>query len=143
MIKKLFIAALIIVSAGCSDKLSVNTFNGTYAGEFYYVEPGKPLENTVSAPASVTFAAETFTSQGSSDRIPAGGSGKFEILKNKLADFHDENIWTANFDWGLILNGKYNYEIKGDSLILTRYREPCPTCDMPSSLYQYRLKRSN
>jgi len=142
MIKKLIIVALISLSAGCSDKLSVNTFNGTYAGEFFYVEPEKRLENKVSAPAAVTFSGENFSSVGNENRLPAGGSGRFDVLKNNLVNFNDENIWTANFDWGLILSGKYNYELKGDSLILTRYREPCPTCDVVSGLYQYRLKRT-
>ena len=143
MIRKLIIGALLIISAGCSDKLSLNALNGTYTGEFYYVEPGKSLEDKVAAPASLTFSGENYTSQGGPERIPAGGSGRFDILKNKLVNFKDQNIWTANFDWGLILNGKYNYELKGDSLILTRYSEPCPNCSMLTSLYQYRLKRTN
>lgn len=143
MIKKLLIAAIVFVSAGCSDKLAVNTLNGTYTGQFYYLEPGKPLAEKVSAPASVSFSGANFSSQGNSNRVPAGGSGKFDILKDKQVNFNDENMWTANFDWGLILTGKYNYEHKGDSLILTRYTEPCPNCDMVGSLYQYRLKRSN
>lgn len=94
-------------------------------------------------PASVSFSDRTFSSQGNHDRIPAGGSGSFEILKDDLLDFKDKNVWMANFDWGLILNGKYKYRFKGDSLILNRYLEACPACLMAPSTYQYKLKRIN
>lgn len=143
MFKKLFLIGVILAFAGCTDKSTLKAFNGTFTGQFYYVPPGKTLEDKVSAPASVSFSADNYSSQGNSDRIPAGGSGTFDVQQNNLIDFKDKNRWTANFDWGLILTGKYSYEFKGDSLILTRYIEPCPSCYTAFTLYQYRLKRTN
>lgn len=144
MYKKILIAAFILALSGCSDKLTLSALNGTYTGKFYYIPPGENLNNEVSAPASVSFSDNNYSSKGGSGYIPAGGSGTFEIQKEEeILDFKDQNIWTANFDWGLILNGKYKYQVKGDSLILTRFTEPCPSCSMMPDLYQYRLKRSN
>lgn len=130
-----------ILSSGCSDKLDLNLLNGRYSGTFHYISPANL--SRISAPAEVRLSDGRFSSAGNDHNIPAGGSGTFVIKDKKLMEFKDENIWTANFDWGLILNGTYSYEIKADSLILTRYKEPCPTCDITPSLYQYRLKRSN
>ena len=140
MFKKAAIAALFFALAGCSDKLNLSTLNGTYTGKFYY---SPPADTTLTvAEASVSFSDNTYSSQGNTNYIPAGGAGTLEILEDNLINFKDKNIWTANFDWGLILNGKYKYELKSDSLILTRYREPCDSCKFALSLYQYRLKRS-
>jgi hypothetical protein len=120
--------------ASCSEKDHIRLLNGKYEGTFHH---------SVIAPVAVELAhGNTYSSSGNPDRIPAGGSGTFSILENKMIEFKDKNMWTADFDWNLILTGRFNYEIKGDSLILIRYFEPCAVCSKsyyPS--YQYRLKR--
>lgn len=141
MLRTILAAALILVLSGCSDKLSLEALSGTYTGKFHYITP--ELSEKVTADAKVIFTERSYSSQGNTNKIPAGGSGDFELQEGKILDFKDENIWTANFDWGLILNGRYNYDIKGDSLILTRHIEPCPNCSMQAGSYQYRLKRTN
>jgi hypothetical protein len=144
MLKKLVVVALILAFAGCKKKPPESAFNGTFKGQFHYVPPGKTLADKVSVPSTVSFSGGNYNSHFNSDRVPAGGSGTFKVQKNNLIDFNDENVWTANFDWGLILDGKYSYEFKGDSLIMTRL-EQCPLCMSPTvfQLYQYRLKRTN
>lgn len=141
MFKKLLAATLILALSGCSDKLSLDALSGTYTGKFHYLTPENSAK--VTADAKITFSDHTYSSLRNTNYIPAGGSGVFEIQPEEILNFKDENIWTANFDWGLILNGKYKYDLKGDSLILTRYTEPCPNCSMQAGLYQYRLKRTN
>lgn len=140
MIKKILFAAIALTVSGCTDKLTVSALNGTFAGKFYYMPPSETT--IVSADAEVSFSDSRYSSKGNTGYVPAGGSGTFEIQENHILDFKDQNIWTANFDWGLILNGKYSYEINGDSLILNRFMEPCIDCSMAPSTYQYRLKRS-
>jgi len=139
MLKKLLVAAVILALSGCSDKLSLDALSGTYTGKFHYVSPDLSKET---ADAKIVFTQQNYSSQGNSNKIPAGGSGAFEIEEGNILNFKDENIWTANFDWLLILNGKFKYDLKGDSLILTRYSEPCPSCSMQAGSYQYRLKRT-
>jgi hypothetical protein len=141
MIRKILVPALLLLLSGCGDKLTYSALNGDYTGKFNYLHPESMKITT--GEATISFSDHRFSTRRNSNNIPAGGSGTFDILKDKMIEFKDENIWTANFDWGLILNGKYSYELKGDSLILSRYREPCPNCSMVPSLYQYRLKRSN
>ena len=140
MTKIIFFAAILLSLSACSDKLSVDTLEGTFTGKFYYLPPSE--SRMVSADAEVSFSDSRYSSKGNTGYVPAGGSGTFAIQNDQIVDFKDENIWTANFDWGLILNGKYKYEVKGDSLILNRYNEPCINCSTAPGTYQYRLKRS-
>lgn len=138
--KKIILAAIVLTVSACTDKLTVSTINGTYTGKFYYTPPSDT--NKASGDAEVSFSDSKYTSKGNKDYIPAGGSGSFEIQNDHILDFKDQNIWTANFDWGLILNGKYKYQLKGDSLLLNRLTEPCINCSTTPGTYEYRLKRS-
>ena len=140
MFKQLLVVAFILALSGCSDKLTLDALSGTYTGKFHYLTSN--LEK-VTADAEIKLSGGSYSSKGNTNYIPAGGSGNFEIEADKILDFKDQNVWTANFDWGLILNGRYKYELNGDSLILTRYTEPCPNCSIQAGSYQYRLKRTN
>ena len=137
--KTLFIFTIFLTFSGCSDKLNYTALSGTYEGEFIYTSP----RSKTIAQTRITFSEDNFKAEGNADRTPAGGSGTFVSEKNNFLIFTDKNIWTADFDWNLILNGKYIYEIKNDSLILNRYFDPCVNCSTAASLYQYRLKRIN
>jgi hypothetical protein len=108
---------------------------GTYSGTFIYTHPASSVAPPPSGPASITFSEHTYTSTGNPDKIPAGGSGTFEVTKSKSVIFKDQNVWTANFDWGLVLNGEYKYQVKGDSLYLAKY-------NAEFKVYEYRLKRT-
>lgn len=115
---------------------------GQYSGEYYYRSHSMSApEKSVNAVNLNLDKGNTFESKGFKDRKPAGGSGDYKILKNSIVEFTDKNVWTADFDWKLILNGRFIFELKQDSLILTRYMEPCPKCIVLPSFYQYRLKR--
>lgn len=141
MIKNIFFAAILFSLVSCSDKVTVDALKGTFSGKFYYLPPSE--SKMVTADAEVSFSDSRYTSKGNTGYVPAGGSGTFALENNQIVNFKDENIWTANFDWGLILQGKYTYQVKGDSLILNRYSEPCANCSTERGTYQYRLKRSN
>jgi hypothetical protein len=88
-----------------------------------------------SGPVEVNFSSDSYQSTGNSNYIPAGGSGTFHILENKNIEFKNTNMWTANFDWNLILNGTYTYKLKGDSLILSK------EAASGIKVLEYRLKR--
>ena len=126
--------AFVIISfafSGCSkNDPEIAALTGTYSGTFYYHSPSTSSSN----PVAVTFSGNSYASTSNSNRIPAGGSGYFQV-SNQQVQFKDINIWTADFDWGLILNGNYTSQIKGDSLILNKTNL--------STSYQYRLKRTN
>ena len=92
---------------------------GTYIGTF-----------TVTYIDSSTFTGSTtvnilnngqYNCSGNANYIPAGGSGTFSKSDNKII-FEDINLWTANFDWNLVLNGEYDYLFDGNNLKLTAFK---------------------
>ena len=92
-------------------KKDVNIIDGTYKGTF-----------TVTYSSGVQIGQTTlelkngrFSCAGNANRIPAGGSGSYSSDKNTIT-FQDENFWTADFDWNLILNGTYDYSFDGKRL---------------------------
>lgn len=121
--------------SGCSktDK-KISVLTGIYSGTFYRHLLLSSLSPAGSGSVTVTFSENNYTCTANPNRIPAGGSGNYQI-SNQEVQFKDTNIWTADFDWGLILNGTYTVERKSDSLILTKITS--------TTLYEYRLKRIN
>jgi hypothetical protein len=92
-------------------------FNGTYTGSFtvHY--------RTLVKTGSVTLELKDgkYSCSGNTNRIPAGGSGKFSS-KNGIITFKDQNFWTADFDGNLILTGPYMYIFDGQNLIISAFR---------------------
>lgn len=141
---KRFLPVLLFVVAllGSCSKEDTKLLRGHYSGSYYYHGPN--MSGPVKSPNEVSLRLEQgnlYETNGFADRKPAGGSGEYKVSGNNTVEFTDKKVWTADFDWNFILNGRFKYEIEGDSLILTRYFEDCPKCIMLPSLYQYRLKR--
>ena len=130
----LFLAASILSS--CSDKLELARLKGSYEGTFTYYNQASSVAPIPSGPVVLTFTENAYLSSGNTNRIPAGGSGIFELADDGKIKFEDQNMWTADFDWNLILNGSYKYKVKGDSLILKKELLGGVTS------YEYRLKRT-
>lgn len=126
----LFTIAAFTFSSCAKKDSKISVLNGAYPGTFYYHSPSAAISGQV----TVTFSENKYASASNSNRIPAAGNGSYQIL-NQQIQFTDTNVRTADFDWGLILNGNYTSQIKSDSLILTKIT--------PTSFYQYRLKRTN
>lgn len=104
---------------GCSENDAVPEIidlNGTYEGTFTveYLNGGQIRSN----PVTVTFSDSTFTSTSGENRVPAGGSGKYEVGINSII-FTDENFWTADFDWNLILSGEYALNVSESVITLS------------------------
>ena len=138
----LLLSAAILLTSCSKDETKL--LMGEYSGAYYYEAYNMRAPEKSGSPVFLKLEkGNTFESNGLSNRRPAGGSGDYEILSNNTVEFTDRNYWTADFDWNLILNGRFTYELKEDSLILTRYVEPCPNCIVKPSSYQYRLKRTN
>ena len=74
-----------------------------------------------------------YTCEGNPDRIPVGGSGNYSINHQKII-FEDENFWTADFDWNLILNGEYEYTFDGRRLKFSAFKNDV-------GYYEYDLKK--
>ncbi|MDW3196999.1 MAG: hypothetical protein R8G66_31770 [Cytophagales bacterium] len=104
---------------GCSENEAVPEIielNGTYEGTFTveYLNGGQTQSN----PVTITFSDGTFTSTAGENRFPAGGSGTYEVGISSVI-FTDVNIWTADFDWNLVLNGEYTVTVTGGMITLS------------------------
>jgi hypothetical protein len=69
-------------------------------------------------------------------RIPAGGSGTY-IIKDNAILFDDQNHWTADFDWGLVLAGEYKITSNNKKLILKKTIK----YNNNTTIYEYNLVR--
>lgn len=98
--------------SGCS-KDDLNIKDGTYKGTFTVTYSS----GTQTGQTTLELRNGRYTCTGNSNRFPAGGSGTFSS-DNKRMSFTDENAWTADFDWNLILNGIYDYSFDGKRLLL-------------------------
>ncbi|SRX56133.1 hypothetical protein [Aequorivita sp. CIP111184] len=119
-IYKVIVIAIAVLAFNACNKSDDTTANenlqGTYSGMFTveYLNG-----DSFSRPVTVIFNENNkYQSSGNADRIPAGGSGTYEKGTTKI-NFSDINIWTADFDWNLILNEEYDYSINGNQLVLS------------------------
>ena len=110
----LAILSLSILLLSC-EKIQLKVKDGTYTGTFT-VTYNSGIVRT--GEATLELKNGEFTCSKNSNRVPAGGSGTFSINENEIT-FTDENAWTADFDWNLILEGKYNCEFQGKKLIIS------------------------
>jgi hypothetical protein len=99
---------------GC-DKQSQNYTSipdGIYAGTFQRELAW--AENDTAA-ITITFTSNTWS--GTSDKIkyPALCKGTYSIVGDTII-FENQCAWTAEFDWSLILSGKYVIKSIGNTL---------------------------
>lgn len=114
----LFFALLLVVLTGC-DKLEKNKeFAATYKGTFVRTE-GTTLSNEIVANVTLNFTKNTFSGLSDRRNYPAICSGTFSISQSKLM-VTNSCYFTADFDWALVFNGEYNYELKGNHLKIWR-----------------------
>lgn len=102
--------SIVTIFSACK-KEDLNIIDGTYKGTFTVIYSSGPQTGQ----AILELKNGRFSCLGNSNRIPSGGSGTFSS-DNNMITFNDENFWTADFDWNLILSGKYDYSFDGKKL---------------------------
>ncbi|MFN2396518.1 MAG: hypothetical protein ABR597_12620 [Bacteroidales bacterium] len=116
IILTLTVFAIAIFLYSCEkDKLDIQ--EGTFKGTFTVTYSSGTLWGSGTQTGQTTLILKNgkYTCSGNSNRIPAGGSGTYSFDKGKIT-FNDENSWTADFDWNLILSGQYDYTFDGKKL---------------------------
>ena len=126
--KALSLFIILISFLGC-DNETPKIEEGTYVGTFTVFYSSSIESGTT----TIVLKDSEYNCSGNSDRIPAGGSGTYSSENGKIT-FTDKNFWTAEFDWGLILNGDYNYSMNGNELLLIAEKGDL-------GRYEYRLER--
>ncbi|WP_159023591.1 hypothetical protein [Formosa sp. L2A11] len=131
----IILCVFLLLSFACNsddDTTNNDQFYGNYTGEFTVTYNDSI---TYSNPVTVQFNTDnTYISSGNENNFPAGGSGSFNSNVTTL-EFFDENFWTANFDWDLILNESYDYTKTGDSLVFSASKNNI-------GYYSYKLVKS-
>jgi len=136
-----------VLSLGCKKATNVDVLlDGTYTGVLVITNSVKSVPET--RPISITLKDGRFNIKpnANANLKPSGGKGTY-TFKNGIGYFTDEGIWTADFDWNMILNGEY--DIRSSGIDLTLRRRTNTKTDFPPATsyatleYEYILKRTN
>lgn len=117
------IALLMVSSIGCKkDKETTGgpdpiTEKTTFKGTFQ-------RNTTVEGPkvaVSLELGPDHFSNKGGNypNRYPVIGQGKVETGADHIT-FADSLAYTADFDWSLILQGRFQVSLEGDSIVFSR-----------------------
>jgi len=103
------LCCLLLVLTSCKKDQAGPVSDGDYTGTFQRIS----LTGS-GAVSNVTLHLRSGSYSGSSDnaRYPAICVGGWESSEGKL-HFWDGCVFTADFDWTLILEGDFNYSIDG------------------------------
>jgi len=121
-----YLAAMLLVFASLSLYGCVDNFdpisdgdNVVYMGTFMR---GGPLIDPLPSNVTIRFRDGVFEGTSDTQNYPAICNGTYSIKGTKI-NFRNKCVFPANFDWGLILAGDFEYELKGDSLMIRRSYE--------------------
>lgn len=118
MKKYVFIILSLFILSSCEkdEPTVIDIEEGLYKGTFQreLVLSDSPIANI-----SIIFSSNEWS--GSSDRVkyPALCHGSYSINRDTII-FINECLWTADFDWSLILSGKYVLVKNGNKIEFTR-----------------------
>lgn len=115
---------LILVSCEY-DSIDSGPLQGVYKGQFDRMLPAIDI-----APSNVTLTLANGKFSGESDRakFPAICKGSYKVVGQEI-EFVNECVWTADFDWSLILSGKFQFHKDGRKLELTKNYSPIGQID--------------
>lgn len=109
--------SLVTTLFACSKSAADNPYfpDGIYTGTFQRMHQ----ENSPLASVTINFNFPDWTGASNINHYPALGNGTFKYVNDALT-FENGSVWTADFDWTLILKDSYIDRIKGDSLIFIK-----------------------
>lgn len=106
-----FIVIFIIISVlGCTSDNTQEGITGQYSGTF------QRGENT--SEVTLILNESDFSGESESVKFPAICNGNYSIANNTIT-FENQCVWTADFDWNLILNNEWSFNYENNSLTLT------------------------
>ena len=104
---------IILITLACNndDENFQSKVNGEYIGVF---ERNGNVSNV-----ELIFNEGNYSGESDTVKFPAICNGNYSVSSNSIL-FQNECVWTAEFDWSLILSDQWNYDLKGNILILTK-----------------------
>lgn len=115
MRKYLLFALYLICLIGCDKETQTYTrvpdgiYVGTFQRELVWTE------NDNIANITMTFTSNTWSGYSDKMKYPALCQGKYSIVGDTII-FVNQCVWTAEFDWSLILSGKYVVKSTGSTI---------------------------
>jgi hypothetical protein len=108
-----------VFTVGCVDNDAGVSLAGTYHGTFYRMQNNvRVLESTV----TVTFDNGVFSGNSSDRNSPAICNGSYATAESEI-NFENKCMFTADFDWTLILSGKFAITKSDDAIILSKEKD--------------------
>lgn len=110
--KIFFFLTLVIAIIGCNnDNNNIETnLDGNYIGVFERAGNTSNVE--------LTFSNGTWTGESETEKFPALCNGNYSTSGNEIT-FENACVWTAEFDWTLILSNEWSYSLNGSILVMT------------------------
>lgn len=102
--------------AACTDTDTSTRLQGKYEGVFYRVTNNVKGE---SSNVTLNFSDDRYTGTSSIVKYPALCEGTFAPSSEEI-HFRNTCIWTAEFDWTLILDGTFKVTRTADEIILSK-----------------------
>lgn len=112
----LILIVCIIIGCAKGDNQPLKISDGVYIGTFQ-----RKLSWADNRTANITMSFTSNKWLGTSDivKYPALCRGTY-LIKGDTIVFENECFWTAEFDWSLILSGKYIIKDSGDMIEFSR-----------------------
>ena len=106
---------ILFLALSCSESDDTNNpqpeLNGNYTGIFE--------RNGITSIVQLNLENGTFSGDSNIDRFPEICNGNYSVSDNTIA-FENECVFTADFDWTLILGDNWNYSLTDEVLMLTK-----------------------
>jgi len=110
----LLIVLGIILILSCNkndDENSQPEINGEYLGIFE--------RNGNTSNVELNFTNGIYSGESETEKFPAICNGNYSISNNSI-EFENVCVWTAEFDWTLVLGENWNYTMENNILIMTK-----------------------
>lgn len=108
-------------TSGCVDDFDpiADDDNVVYMGTFMR---GGPLIDPLPSNVTIRFRDGVFEGTSDAQNYPAICNGTYTVKGDEIS-FRNKCVFPANFDWSFIMAGDFEYEQRGDSLMMRRSYE--------------------
>lgn len=125
------LALLLLFLVGCAgappadggDTTPPIALDGLYRGRYWIThQDGTSDQNRQDGNAWMSFDKGSYEVQGDFELLPPAGGGEYYI-DGRVLVLKDTVMHTANFDWTLILNGRFDVDMSEDGAVRLTQRD--------------------